>query len=384
MKGMRKEQRGLALTAAYMVVAVIFILSGAMHMRSVQDKGLSDRYINGMNAFYLAESGIDQALVNLRANPSAPSIPYTSSNVIQGGYQVNIENVGATLRRFTSIGYVPSNNPAGVAYMERRLEGYASNTAFGLGIFGVEEIELKGNVVVDSYDSSLNPNPITFNSNGSVGTNAVNAGAVELQGNTRVLGNVLTGPGSNPSLVVKITGNAYVSGSLSAQNSAMQVSAPIVPPGTPNGGNLTLTGSTTLTLPGGTYWYNKIDMSGNSSLIFTGKTNLYVSGKVSLNGNNLITTQAGNGNNLPTNLTLYVVTTDEVEFSGNGRIYSAIYAPRSEFEASGNVQIYGGVVAKEIEMNGNANLHYDEALTRDGLSSSNDWRLISWREVFNP
>jgi len=353
----------------------------------MQDKGLSDRYINGVNAFYLAESGIDQALVFLRANPNAPSIPYTSSNVIQGGYQVTIENAGTTLRRITAVGYVPLNDPASFAYAERRLQSYASNSEFRYALFGVEEIGLSGNAVVDSYDSSLGAYDVTTaTSNADIGTNSIDDGSIKLSGNVLVKGDAVAGPEGDPSKVIYISGGASLTGSLESASSLLLLAAPAVPPGTPNNGSLKITDNNVVTLPGGTYWYASINMSANSQLIFTGDTKVYVSGDTELSSA-LITTHTAVGDNLPVKLTLYLVAGGNIKMTGTSRFYGQIYAPRTEVRITGASEIFGAIAAKEIDIEGTGNgakIHYDESLLGLGNGTSNNWRLISWREVFNP
>ncbi|MFH1407245.1 MAG: hypothetical protein ABIH01_04535, partial [Candidatus Omnitrophota bacterium] len=166
---------------------------------------------------------------------------------------------------------------------------------------------------------------------------------------------------------------------------------PIIPIGTPNSGDLKLTDGDTV-LAGGTYWYTSIDLSGTARLIYTGDTTVYVSGKVTFSGNSFVTTQTAEGNNIPANLTLCITTSSDVKLSGNSIFYGTIYAPigevgapqYSEVGVTGNAAVYGAVIARDIDMSGNAKLHYDEALVAAGSGDSDNWHLISWREVFNP
>ncbi len=58
---MKKDRRGFILIASYLVIAVLIILGAAFFSRSITETRVADRNTASLQAFYLAEAGIDQA-----------------------------------------------------------------------------------------------------------------------------------------------------------------------------------------------------------------------------------------------------------------------------------------------------------------------------------
>ncbi len=65
---------------------------------------------------------------------------------------------------------------------------------------------------------------------------------------------------------------------------------------------------------------------------------------------------------------------------GNGSLNAVIYAPRGDVTIRGNGAVQGAIVADTITFTGNANFHYDQALSRLGDHApfkAAGWRLLS-------
>lgn len=65
---MRNSERGFVLIGAYLLLAVIVVLAGAVMAHALADIRSSQREQAGLQAYYVAEAGVDQALVQLRQN----------------------------------------------------------------------------------------------------------------------------------------------------------------------------------------------------------------------------------------------------------------------------------------------------------------------------
>ena len=112
-----EKKRGFILLAVYLMVSTFSIFSLALFSRSSGFLKAAERNQNRLVAFNMAESGIDQALVQLKTNSS-----YTGTNgyinfgtaAAQGGYQVSVttpDPIGnPNIRMVRAAGFSPSNN----------------------------------------------------------------------------------------------------------------------------------------------------------------------------------------------------------------------------------------------------------------------------------
>ncbi|MBI4115099.1 MAG: hypothetical protein HY447_00830 [Candidatus Omnitrophica bacterium] len=377
-----KKERGMFLLTSYLVLTVISTFALTLFLKSVSATRSAERAINRIIAFHLAESGVDQAIVTLRSNPSYTGQGYTSV-AYAGGFDTQAakpDQSDPDLYRITGTGYAPDNSNTSYAYQMRQVVAYidsANQSPFDFGIFSNTSIQMSGNAGTDSYDSRNGPyNAGTAGTNGDVGTNTTRAGFVMLSGNVRIKGDAIVGPGGNPASVITMSGNSVIEGTRAAASTAKVLTPVSIPSGVTNLGSLTVNGNNTVTSAGGTYWYSSINISGNGRVNFTGPTTIYVSGNVSISGNGFGTSQ-----NLPPNLQIHVQGLRTVSVSGNGNFYGGIYAPNSGISVTGNGEIYGGLVGNTFADSGNGKVHYDEALGSAGSGSTGSSRVIAWTEV---
>lgn len=290
------------------------------------------------------------------------------------------------------------------------------SSAFNYGLFGTGvgcgDVNFTGNGYTDSYNGSLGPYGPNNNNNsgGNVGSN----GNVSLGGNGTIGGNVGVQPNGPNGTIVEGTcpgSNYTVSGGNAglANNPAntltpllqpVQFPIPptIVPPPPTNNmnmsksttlvpgnyGNISLSGSATLTLAPGVYNVNSLTMAGQASIVITpvGQVVLNVAGN-GVNGNVLdlsgqsVDNQALNANDF------------QINYSGQGPIkvtgnastsYFVLNAPQAPVTIAGNGNIMGAVIGNTIQVVGNGGFHYDTSI---GLSppSTGALQLISFRHI---
>ncbi|MEO5802947.1 MAG: hypothetical protein ABIR24_05420 [Verrucomicrobiota bacterium] len=154
-------------------------------------------------------------------------------------------------------------------------------------------------------------------------------------------------------------------------------------------------------LDGGRYQLSAL----SGKVLVRGEASLYVTGDVSLTGNNDkiqinpgaslkmyvggsdakigglgVVNKSGYANNfhyygLPTNTKL--------AFNGNGHFTGVVYAPQADFTLGGGGKDWkdfiGASISKTVKMNGHFNFHYDEALARKGPSRG--YVITSWNEI---
>ncbi len=95
-----KSKKGIVLIVAYLVLVVMIIFTAAFLNRGIFQNRSVITFQKNIQAFNLAEAGLDQALVWLRAQPTPPTgvIPPITSNLVVGNYtgtfSVTITNLG--------------------------------------------------------------------------------------------------------------------------------------------------------------------------------------------------------------------------------------------------------------------------------------------------
>jgi len=97
-----KNKKGFILISAYMVVSVLVILATAFSARSIGEKRVADKERDVIQALWLAEAGLDRAIVEL------PNTPL--SGTLGAGLAYSTQTTALTTSRYliTSTGGVPS------------------------------------------------------------------------------------------------------------------------------------------------------------------------------------------------------------------------------------------------------------------------------------
>lgn len=372
-------KKGMVLISAYLAISVIGTFSYAVFSKNLALYHASQRTINRITAFHLAEGGVDQAIVQLRTDRNFAGRGYTALG--RGGYSSQVTspdpNLNPTLRRIIGTGQAPNNVVTSYAHEQRQAVAHVNfpPSAFTYALFSGTSIQMSGNAGTDSYDSRVGPyTEQTSRSNGDMGTNSTRAGFVMLSGNVKITGDATVGPNGNPNTVITTSGNVQITGTQTAASSLLPLPPVQVPADLTNSGNLSLTGSTTMTLPGGSYLYSSINITGNGRLYFTGPATVYVRGNMTMTGNGRITSQ-----NAPADLSVKIVSVSNVNLNGNANIYGNIYGNDVAVTLSGNASIFGSVTGDTIQASGNAKVHYDEAVNTNVTSGSKS-TLMAWQE----
>jgi len=358
-----------------------FAMKGEMELiaMSAADAGLEDAFYNikqysgwtgGFTNVSLPHS---KATYSVTFNKNQTILPYSTNNIggttAVTGYGGRI--IPAGMAHIISIGKFGS-----VSHIEEAMIGGTGNL-FSSGIFVDNSINITGNSMTDSFDSSKGTYDQTKElSGGDIATNSVDEGAVRLSGNVVINGGVSSGPTGIEDVVIKKTGGAtYQSFSANPNRNLSIVPAPS---GTSNGAvnlsgqqiitlapgiydSLNVSGQATVNLQAGQYVFKDgIKTSGGGQVILpaAGKVELFTDGDIDITGNSLYNTSQ-----IPTNLIIYGGEhTKNVKITGNGLIYAGIYAPKASFNITGNGTIFGALVGNDMKITGNGALHYDKAL----------------------
>lgn len=296
-------------------------------------------------------------------------------------------------------------------------------------VVGLDSVVVTGNGSTDSYDSSQGPyDPATAGSQAGMCSN----GWIEMSGNGTVNGDLntsdsiaLTGDATvngsafyGPEHEIDMSGNAGVSGEtrntgegVDEENYRARPYRPEPRWYTPSsdvpltnsgnlayqGGRLSLADDDVLELSGGSYHFRDISLSGNAVIHLRGDATLYVDQDFTVSGNAKFITHdpmtlyvdqdfslSGNGiinvSQRPSDLQIYMTGAlgegRQMDVSGNGDLYAAVWAPNADVTYSGNGDLYGMLVGRTVELTGNGSIHYDESLPQNLSQSTTRASLV--------
>ncbi|MBI4971568.1 MAG: type II secretion system protein [Candidatus Omnitrophica bacterium] len=382
------NERGVILITTLLFVAIIAILAACLFAQSIYERRQIEMQTNRIIAFQMAEAAIDDAITNLAGDSNFSGTGTTTVTLGDGVYSSIVTQPdpanNPNVRRIAATGAAPGNDNTQYAYQARAVTTYVQlspQSLFNHAVFTEDKIKMSGNATTDSYNSGLGAYGGTnIGANGDIGSNTTTASNISLNGNVRINGNAEVGPGGNPNQVIELTGAAAISGSKTSESTKVALPPVVVPDGLSNSGTINIGDNTVKTLPGGTYWFDKVKISGTAKLILQGAVTFYVTGEVEIEGNGVATS----GNN-PSNFVVNVAGRQEVELGGNVNFYGVIYAPEAgkngdPAKVRDNAQLYGAIIAYKFEGEGNSKIHYDEALASSGGGSQNTVSVISWQE----
>ncbi|MBU4258114.1 MAG: hypothetical protein KKH45_01815 [Proteobacteria bacterium] len=406
------NEKGMVLPLGLMFLAIIAILGTTAVIVTTTDLKIGSNYKTSVQAFYVAEAGIERAkLVLFQGSDNGLDDELATKTILDnvslgnGSYTVqvddnndgdgdpSVDSDGKVI--VTSTGTAP-NNAQSVIEATVELESLFSKAAFGC-----DEVQMSGGGVTDSFDSSIGSyasqavntdswgNMIAL-SNGDVGSN----GDIKLTGGSAVNGDATPGPGCS----VSSSGGGGVTGS-TAPNSKVEDCTPLDltsmmstasstndngtipaltdkgkdPFKTPGSLDLHLSGGDNIELSAGTYYFTDVSLGGGSTITTSGKVTIYVEGNYDISGGGVI--NSGNA----TNLAVYVSGT-QAKLTGGSGTAGAIYAPNADVLISGGGEINGSVFGKTVKNSGGSDFHYDEALGKKGPYLSA--KIANWHEVF--
>ena len=231
------------------------------------------------------------------------------------------------------------------------------------GFVGLSSVDVKNNVFMGSYDPSVTTTPTQANANSKakVGSN----GTVTGGNNSSIHGDVTLGPSGSVSGV-------GVTGSQQPQSTAL--AAPSLPAWSPqsNPGGISqvYTVSSNKTLPGGSYWFTSLTVSG--TLTFSGPAVLYINGDADISGS------IAPSSAVPSDLTIYQYGSHTFgDSNANGMSITAdVIAPGSDFVAKNNLNFYGSGIFNTISVWNNANFFYDQTSGSTGGASGSSVSLV--------
>ncbi len=107
----------------------------------------------------------------------------------------------------------------------------------------------------------------------------------------------------------------------------------------------------------------------------------YVAGDLTVSGSAFTVKSNVAANNIINLITPPSGSQQKVTVSGSGVFVGVINGPGADFTLSGNASFSGALIGKTMNISGGANVHYDEALNRNGTASGNHYQFRSWVEA---
>ncbi|OIO34597.1 MAG: hypothetical protein AUJ70_00780 [Candidatus Omnitrophica bacterium CG1_02_40_15] len=145
---MKKNNKGFVLITAYMVVAVLVIFATSFSSRTIGEKRVADKERDTIQALWLAEAGVDRAIVEF---PNSP----LSGTIGNGAYSTQTTQLTSTRSLINSTGGVPDTavNPNNSirkisAIVERPLNP-ASSGDITSAITASGDVEVRGSAQVN-------------------------------------------------------------------------------------------------------------------------------------------------------------------------------------------------------------------------------------------
>ncbi len=401
-KEARRERRGSSMVA----VAGIVVVMASMLVASVAVGNARVREQTGhhedLRSLYVAEAGLTDAVERLQQGLNGT---IQSTNYGGGSYSVAANDIGGGEFALIATGVDGSERTRIELVVET-----VSTPLFAYGAFGDTGLTLDSNAFVDSYDSSDgaysaqngNGSSAHDHANGTVGSNA----SITLAQNSSVFGDAIPGPYDT----VSILGNAFVTGTTMSSANLVGLD-PITIPTIASSGPLTVSNSTTTSLPSGshhfentvvgkqallrlegpgTFVFNSFFMNSGSGLevdATNGPVEIYVLDDFVLNSNTRIASTTENPSDVRFNLLSdniidpdLMVDVDLVDFDSNSSLYGTIYAPNAAIEINSNFELFGALIASSIYLDSNARVHFDEALLTSGpMKNEPQLKAKAWR-----
>jgi hypothetical protein len=259
----------------------------------------------------------------------------------------------------------------GISTVDVTVQSVAMIKFTGYGVVGLNFIAMVGNAS-DSYWSRGGTAGSTTSSydHGSIASN----GNIYLTGSSSIAGDVRPGVGMGVFGASRVTGSieplkaplSFPNGNAGSSVTSNQNSS--VPSQFMSYGGLKVPTGSNLTLPGGNYYFNNVEVGG--TLKFSGPATIYSTGTFVMYGN------ADTSGNQPGNLKIVMCPTPSgtppgfVSIGSSSALYASIYAPQSHVILAGTGDIYGSVLGLSVTMTGTSSIHYDLSLDANNGSIS--------------
>ena len=412
-------ERGFITVTTLFVLVVVMGLMLSQLYGSLSTRREIKMHESTAHALELAEMALIHSEMEFRAqnDPGGDGVgniigQVDADDVVSGTYEATANPVAQQPGLFKVVGLGTKGLSA------RRLEIgllVSAPFVFERALSATGSLVMRDNATTDSYDSGTGPwDPQAVNTDtggqyaGSTGGVAANY-SVDLYDGVRVRGDARCGPtfatqihgleaestGDTSSLPAPMTFAdprllEFEYAEKKNRNDSLELSYDAAYD--PTARCLTATGSGTITMPAGTYFFHNFTMDGTSHLIVQGPVRLYVTGELRLGPTTQVTYPNGTDQDPrgmrilahPYDLTPSHVTPSlPIQIALSTPVSLTVYAPARNILVSGGAHVSGALVGANVEMANDAQVHYDVAVGVPG-SGAADTAVIYWRDLNPP
>jgi hypothetical protein len=309
--------------------------------------GLLDNTFQDRAKTAAADNTVDGASLRLNGGDIKAGT-WANGSFTQGGSNPNAVRIHAELTNVPTI----FGKFVGIDSRDVQANAIALLPLATYGVVGLNYISMTGNTTMSYWSPDGASN-----------------GSISLSGTTMIYGDARPGVGQT---IIGAAGR--VTGSTQQLNAALNfpnanagnyqnVNDNNQVPTISAGWDLNIGGSSTQTIPAGTYYLHDLTIAPQATMVCTGPVTMYVYHNVNVAG----TTVTASG--LPQNLKIIVCPDKNgnppgpVTVSSSSSFFASLYAPQSPVTLSGSGDIYGSVVGQSVNMTGTSEIHYDLALS---------------------
>jgi hypothetical protein len=409
----RDGERGVVSIVALFIALALGGLSFGMLQSSIASRKTFDRTGSNLRALEAAETGFAKAEQEISSLVDAhgDGVGNLTGTYASGTFQVTATQDPALTDRWNLV----SKGTSGAS--TRTIDECVRrtvNTMFPDALLSRNDLIFGGKNHTDAYDSRLGSYASQAIHSDAGGTYAMaggdigsNSGFIQLNGSSvYIRGDAIPGPLHT----VTDSGHPIVTGDTTPRKTELDLPPPPLSEfeaalatnanGTWSaaGGNLTYDDASkdlsfkgaggVLTMPGGTYFFSSLQLTGNATLKFTGPAKIFVTGSIDLAGGTLV--NPGDPGDLIVLAHPYALppgftpTSTTAKVNGGADSAWAFYGPFATLEVGGGVGFWGAATAQQISISGNCYFHYDKALEEIGILGPATIERIHWRESTLP
>ena len=275
-----------------------------------------------------------------------------------------------------------------------KLSGQEEEGSGGIGVAVDQQVGWGGyGCVIDCYNSTAGPySPASSSSNALVTLNSTAKDKFQMWSSGKVMGDLKIGPGGDIARVVEMSGGSEVTGTIDILEEAVDMSTVPAPSLDifENGyeGNFELWGSQSTTINSNRY-FNKIEMSGDSTIYINGNVTIYAKSSVNISGNASIRLLGNSslefyiknkvdlGGDInadsaaPSKVNIYL-TGNNMQFQmyGESKVHAVLYNPTGKLSIWNNAEFFGAAKCRLLE--GGGKIHVDMASCFGGSGDVSD------------
>lgn len=367
------------------------------------------------SALNVAEAGVEEALWEFKFGGadfnSTDGWSGSDSKTKLGTLQTNNgETIGQYLTTVTDLsgdpkievtGYIPNQANALSQRKIKVLVNKTQDSDFNMAAFGTESVDFDKEILTDSYNSTQGDyDPAYVPDMGHIGTDSTESGAITLDKEVEIHGNVIIGPGGVPAEVISNPEELEISPIVASEAANPQPKA--APTGLPLQSDINLGKESTTTISADGQ-YGTISLGEESVLTIDNDAIIYVTEefdfdkeselrvinnakvKIYLGDVDFSLDKAVAINNESKNPAAFGVYgtsdfTGTIQIKKETEFYGVIHAPNGTIDINKEAEIYGALVAKEIVLDKESAIHYDEALLTAAGGAWSSYSVAKWQE----